>query len=76
MSVAREYFEFDRRGDVVLRRQCARTIDDLVGRWIDASDGPGHTRRVWGWPACVVAAARGRAKQDLPGYVPASEVRS
>lgn len=35
MVEARRMVEFGRRGDVVMAQQAQRTIDDLVGRYVD-----------------------------------------
>jgi hypothetical protein len=72
LAAAREYEGLIAQGRVEEAGQVRRTIDLLVGKWIDGVSGT----RVWGWPACVVAVARGSARTDLPGYVPASEVQS
>lgn len=72
-EAAKEWRRLSDRGDVVQAGEVRRSIDELVGRWIDGAGG----RRVWGWPASVVAIARGQAKtQGLVGYVPQAEVAS
>ncbi len=35
MVEARRMIEYGRRGDVVMARQVQRTIDDLVGQYVD-----------------------------------------
>ena len=65
MAVARELYGHRQRGDCTLESECRRTIDSLVGAWVEGK---------WCWPKCVRDSAyAGQHDATSRLYVPAME---
>lgn len=68
MGLAGEYERLVAMGDTARAGEASRTIDELVGQWVDG---------VWSLPACIVDRMRRRdVVGTRPGMVPAAEVQS